>query len=518
MIAASTTTFVILIVAVAVFIWNKLPPAVVSLGVALALYLTGVLTLAQTVAGFGDPLIIYIASLFVISEALDATGVTAFAGQQLMARTGTNPRSVVLALMLLVALLTAIISVNGSVAALVPVGVILATRIGKPPSKLLMPMAFAAHAGSLLTLLGSPINLFVSEISQESGNRPFGFLEFALAGIPLVVGTFAINLFLGPKVLPDRTPRDAPNDLSRYAEMMAREYDLADADATVSYHQGLQEIVVPPRSSFIGEHVYVGMPMQGDDLFVVALRRGDAALENGQLQAGDILVIRGGWSALDERLVEPDVVTVAEPEQVRRQSGRFGPRTYLTLAIVVPMCVLLAAGVAPPAIIVLAAAVLLVALKALSREQAQGAIQLPTLITIAGMIPLSTAIQTSGAADQISDRLVSAFGDSPRLLLIGVVVVVLILGQFISNLATALIVAPIAVAVAQNTHSSPLPMLMAIAVAAAAAFLTPVATPANLMIQEPAGYRFGDYWRLGLPNLIFFGLVAAFVVPVIWRF
>lgn len=508
----------ILIAAVVVFIWNNLPPSVVALGVALALYLTGVLSLPQTVAGFGDPLIIYIASLFVISEALDATGVTAFAGQQLMARTGTSPRSVVLGLMILVALLTAIISVNGSVAALVPVGVILATRIRRAPSKLLMPMAFAAHAGSLLTLLGSPINLLVSEVSQEAGSRPFGFFEFALAGVPLVVGTFAINLFLGPKVLPNRTPQDAPNDLSRYAELMAHEYDLADEDATVSYHEGLTEIVIPPRSSLIGEHVYVGMPMQGEELFVVALRRGGSALENGQLQAGDILVVRGAWSALDEHLAEPDAVSVAEPAEVRRQSGRFGPRTYLTLAIVVPMCVLLALGVAPPAIVVLAAAVLLVALKALSREQAQSAIQLPTLITIAGMIPLSMAIQTSGAADLISTRLVSAFGDSPRLLLIGLVVVVLILGQFISNLATALIVAPIAVAVSQSTHTSPLPMLMAIAVAAAAAFLTPVATPANLMIQEPAGYRFGDYWRLGLPNLILFGLVAAFAVPVIWPF
>lgn len=518
MIAASTTTFVILVVAVAVFISNKLPPSVVAVTVALALYLTGVLTLGQTVADFGDPLIVYIASLFVVSEALDATGVTAFAGQQLMARTGTRPRSVVLGLMILVAVLTAIISVNGSVAALVPVGVILATRIRRAPSKLLMPMAFAAHAGSLLTLLGSPINLLVSEVYQDAGARPFGFFEFALAGIPLVVGTFAINLFLGPKVLPERIPRDAPNDLSQYAELMAREYDLADEDAAVSYHEGLNEIVIPPRSSFIGEHVYVGMPMQGDELFVVALRRGGSALESATLQAGDILVVRGGWSALDEHLGDADVVSVAEPQEVRRQSGRFGRRTYLTLAVVVPMCVLLVVGAAPPAIVVLAAAVLLVALQALTREQAQSAIQLPTLITIAGMIPLSTAIQTSGAADQISSRLVTTFGDSPRLLLIAVVVVVLILGQFISNLATALIVAPIAIAVSQTTHTSPLPMLMAIAVAAAAAFLTPVATPANLMIQEPAGYRFGDYWRLGLPNLILFGLVAAFLVPVIWPF
>lgn len=518
MIGASTTTFVVLLVAVAAFISNKVPPAVVAVGVALALYLTGVLDLAQTVAGFGDPLVVYIGSLFVVSEALDATGLTAYVGRQLMARVGRQQTAVVLALMVLVALLTAVISVNGSVAALVPVGVLLATRIGRPSSRLLMPMAFAAHAGSLLTLLGSPINLLVSEISEESGSRAFGFFEFALAGIPLVVGTLTINLLLGPRVLPDRRPQKAPSDLSRYAELVAGGYQLADEDARISDREGIAEVVIPPRSSIIGEHVYVGMPTGSGQLYVVALRRGDTTLENAELQAGDVVVVRGAWSQLDEQLAQPDVVGVTEPAQVRRQSGRLGPRSYLTLGIVVPMCVLLAWGILPPAIVVLAAAGLLVALKAVTREQAQGAIQLPTLITIAGMIPLSTALQSSGAADTISERLVSAFGDSPRLLLIAVVVVVLILGQFISNLATALVVAPIAVAVSQSTHTSPLPMLMAIAVAAAAAFLTPVATPANLMIQEPAGYRFGDYWRLGVPNLVLFGAVAAFLVPVIWPF
>jgi di/tricarboxylate transporter len=98
------------------------------------------------------------------------------------------------------------------------------------------------------------------------------------------------------------------------------------------------------------------------------------------------------------------------------------------------------------------------------------------------------------------------------------VVVVLVLGQFISNLATVLIVAPIAITVANSAHVSPLPMMMAITVAGAASFMTPVATPGNLMVQEPGGYRFSDYWKLGLPCLILFGAVAIFVVPLIWRF
>ena len=107
----------------------------------------------------------------------------------------------------------------------------------------------------------------------------------------------------------------------------------------------------------------------------------------------------------------------------------------------------------------------------------------------------------------------------PRALLLGLVLLVFVLGQLISNMATALIVIPIAVSsAAAELDVSAKPVLMAVCVAAAAAFLTPVATPANLMVMEPGGYRFGDYWKLGLPMLVLFGLVAVLLVPVIWSF
>jgi di/tricarboxylate transporter len=93
-----------------------------------------------------------------------------------------------------------------------------------------------------------------------------------------------------------------------------------------------------------------------------------------------------------------------------------------------------------------------------------------------------------------------------------------VLGQLISNTATVLIVAPIAISVARALDLSVQPFMMALAVAGAAAFLTPIATPANLMVMEPAGYRFGDYWKLGLPLALFFLAVAVFYVPLVWPF
>ncbi len=92
------------------------------------------------------------------------------------------------------------------------------------------------------------------------------------------------------------------------------------------------------------------------------------------------------------------------------------------------------------------------------------------------------------------------------------------LGQLISNTATALIVIPIAISSAAELDVSARPVLMAVNVAATAALLTPVATPANMMVMEPGGYRFGDYWKLGLPLMGWYAVIAIVVVPLIWRF
>ena len=107
-------------------------------------------------------------------------------------------------------------------------------------------------------------------------------------------------------------------------------------------------------------------------------------------------------------------------------------------------------------------------------------------------------------------------GAGPYALLLGLFLLTAVLGQLISNMATALIVIPVALSAAAEMDVSAEPVLMAVAVSAAAAFLTPVATPANLMVLGPGGYRFGDYWKLGLPLLALFGVVAVLLVPVIW--
>jgi di/tricarboxylate transporter len=262
------------------------------------------------------------------------------------------------------------------------------------------------------------------------------------------------------------------------------------------------------------------MVTESGDLVVIAIQRREEELAGETtLEAGDTLLLRGTWSDLDYHVGDPDVLVVDDPDAVRRQTVPLGEGAGRSLAVVGVMVVLLATGITPPAVAGLLAACAIVVSGVLSIDQAYRGIQWTTVILIAGMIPLATAMTQTGAAERLADRLLDLVGDhGPRALLVGLVLLVFVLGQLISNTATVLVVIPIAVSAAADLDVSPRPVLMAVCVASGAAFLTPIATPANLMVMEPGGYRFGDYWKLGLPLMALYAVVAIFLVPVIWSF
>jgi di/tricarboxylate transporter len=210
---------------------------------------------------------------------------------------------------------------------------------------------------------------------------------------------------------------------------------------------------------------------------------------------------------------------VSSPELVRRQAVPMGPGARQAVVILLAMIVLLATGFVPPAVAGLLAAGAIILTGIMTVEQSYRAIGWTTVILVAAMMPLSTAMVETGAASLMADHLVSLVGQAgPLALLAGLFVLTAIMGQLISNTATALIVIPIGVAAATSMGVSPRPILMSTAVAAAASFLTPIATPTNLMVMGPGGYAFGDYWKLGLPLMIWFFVVSVGIVPLIWRF
>lgn len=603
-------TGIIVAIAVVLFVTNKVPVVLVAMGTALGLWATGVLTLPQALAGLGDPAVIFIASLFVVSSGLEVTGVTAWAGQLLIKGAGEESRTRLLLLMMgLVSLLVALISLNGAVAALLPVVVVTAVRLRRNSSQLLMPLVFAGHAGSMLALTGSPVNVLVSEAGLDAGVGSFGFFEFALAGIPLLAGTMAIIILFGERLLPQRNGATMPADFSRHARTLVEQYGLAsglhqlrvrttcpyvgkpsheidlgtwsglqlvaiqdgdtagplrrttiaegdhlllrgDAEAAANFaaqmhlafreegagdseetlfnrRSGLAEVVIPPRSGLIGQTVFPGMVTESGDLIVLAVQRGAGeAPSTGAtksagvaLQAGDTMLLQGTWKALDTHLDDPDVLVVSSPELVRRQAVPMGPGAKQAIVILLAMVLMLATGIVPSAVAGLLAAGAIILSGIMTVEQSYRAISWTTVILVGAMMPLSTAMIETGAAKLMADHLVAMVGDAgPTALLAGLFILTAVLGQLISNTATALIVIPIGVAAATAMGISPRPVLMSTAVAAAGAFLTPIATPTNLMVMGPGGYVFSDYWKLGLPLLIWFFVVAVFIVPLIWRF
>jgi di/tricarboxylate transporter len=592
-----TLSLIILGLTVAMFVWNRLPVEVVAVLTALALWATGVLGFPEVLAGFGDPVVVFIATLFVVSEGIDSTGVTAWAGQVIVRHAGTTRIRVLVAVTVLAAVLSALITLNGAVAALLPLVVVLAVRIGELPSRMLMPLSFAGSAGSLLMLTGTPVNIIVSDAAQDAGAGAFPFFSFAVVGVPLVIGTVAISVFLGPRLLPATRPAHPAADLAVHAQTLGSHYALTDrfyrlrvpelspllglgvddvdlaaypevtivglqdgrgrartdssidvddvlvvtgpndqvdsltADASLAVSMtpagelmnreaGVVEAVIPPRSSLVGETVFPGM-LRSRDLVIVAVQRmgKDRGNRQTQLAEGDAILVHGPWAALDELTRDRDVLLVDSPELVRRQAIPWGSKASVAVAILAATVILLATGLVPPAMAGLLGATAMVLMRVVGPRQAYRAISWQIIVMIGALIPLSGAIQASGAADRIADLVVDAVGPGrPYLLLLALFALTAALGQMVSNTATVLIVTPIAVAAAQGTGTSVKPVLMLVAVAGAASLLTPVSTPANMMIMSPAGYRFGDYWRLGIVVLAWWLLVALLVVPLVWPF
>lgn len=597
------STALVIAVTVALFAWNRLPVTIVAMTAALSLWALGVVTLEQAMAGFGDRAIMFIASLFIVSAALEKTGVTAWAGQILIAQAGQSRSRLLLIIMAAAGCLTALISAGGAVAALMPVAVMAAIRLRHSPSQLLMPLAFAAHAGANILLTGAPKNILVSEALEDKGLAGFGFFEFALVGIPLLIGTMAIVLLLGRRLLPAQGQARLPADFSRHAHTLVEHYGLTDgffrlrlrencdligrsptglalpdghglalvsvqaggtqqilrdrplaagdylvvkgeADAVARFatdahlalrendegaaaqtlfgqKTGLAEVVIPPRSALIGRSVSPGMVTPTGDIMVLSVQRGGVELDPADpvLRAGDTVLVKGSWQALDLRLGEADVLVVNSPDLVRRQAVPMGAGAGVALAALGFLVAMLATGLLPPAVAGLIAAFIVIGGGVIDVEESYRAIHWTTVILIGAMMPLSTAMVQSGAADLVAGKLVALTGGGgPIVFLAGLFVLTASLGQIMSNTATTMLVIPIAMAAATAMGVSPRPIMMSLCIAGAASFLTPIATTTNLMVMGPGGYRFGDYWKLGTPLMLWFFVMAVFYVPLIWRF
>ncbi|UOB17520.1 SLC13 family permease [Abyssalbus ytuae] len=221
-----TLLLVILFLTIAFFIWGKFPPDVVALMSMIALFLTGILNLSETLSGFSNPTVIMIAALFIIGEGLARTGWTAVAGQKFVSWAGKSVSKLLVIVTLGSSILSGFVSNTGTVAALLPVTVSAAWNAGTLPSKLLMPVAFGSNTGGLLTLTGTPPNIIASNALVEAGYEGFSFFEFSLIGVPLLIIAIIYFRYIGRHLLPSRKTDNKPVNIDSEMHKWIKDYSI----------------------------------------------------------------------------------------------------------------------------------------------------------------------------------------------------------------------------------------------------------------------------------------------------
>ncbi len=315
-------------------------------------------------------------------------------------------------------------------------------------------------------------------------------------------------------------------------ERVARRYNLelravtGDGEALsgelLSSEVGIAEVLLAVRSQYIGRTL---AEMRFADKFrvqVLSIMRGERQLVKASepLKFGDALLVRGRWDDIDLLRNEArNFVVVGSPDALARQVVELTPRSAFAVLAMVGMVVMMVTNIVPTVIAALITAVAMVLAGCLNMEQAYRSIGWQSVVLIAAMIPMSTALQVTGGTEFMAGLLVDSFGQfGPTALLAGVFLMTVSFGQVISNTATAILVAPIALQAAVALGVSPFPVLMGVAVAASASFMTPIGTTTNLMVYTPGGYRFVDYVKVGAPLTLLFLIVTLLLAPIIWPF
>lgn len=282
----------------------------------------------------------------------------------------------------------------------------------------------------------------------------------------------------------------------------------------------MAEVLILPNSALIGKTIVEAKVRTEFGLTVVGLRHGPVAnqydLLHEVLKTGDTLLVVGPWKAIET--LQPghdDLIAIRLPtefHQILEVPGK-APQAVASLLLVVGLMV---SGLIPNVQAALLGCLLMGALGCIDLTSAYRSIDWKTIVLIVGMLPFSVALERTGGVELAADglRWLTA-GAGTSVTLATLFALTALLGMFISNTATAVLMAPVAIAVAQEMHASPYPFAMIVALAASTAFMTPVSSPVNTLVVAPGNYTFGDFVRLGVPFSIIVMIVSVLLVPLL---
>ncbi len=418
----ATITLIFLLFAIVMFVTEKLPLGLTSMIVCVGLVLTGVLEWKDAFSGFIDSNVILFVAMFIVGGALFETGMANKIGG-LVTKFAGSERKLIVAIMVIVGVMSGFLSNTGTAAILIPVVVGIAAKSGYKRSKLLMPLVFAAAMGGNLSLIGAPGNMIAQSTLQEATGESFGFFEYAVVGIPILIVGIIFYATIGMKLLPDHDVTD--DDGSAYA---------ADDFSNVPKWKQVLSLVILVAT-------LLGMIFE----------------------------------------------------------SQIGIKLHITGCI---------------------GAILLIVTGVISEKNALKSIDLKTIFLFGGTLSLATALQQTGAGQEIADVVIGLLGENPSPMILTFVVFIIccVLTNFMSNTATTALMAPICLSIAQGMGADPRAVLMACVIGGSCAYATPIGMPANTMVFGIGGYKFNDYVKSGLPLILIATVVSMIVLPIAFPF
>jgi di/tricarboxylate transporter len=285
---------------------------------------------------------------------------------------------------------------------------------------------------------------------------------------------------------------------------------------------GIAEVLLPPRSSMIGKNLVETRFGSLYRLTVLGIRRPQVEeeldIKNTRLQFGDILLVQGPWqNILNLRKQRRDFIVMGQPESMLGAPTR--AKAPIAMLILAGMLLIMITNLLPITTTSMLAALAMILTGCLTIDDAYDSINWRSLVLIAGMLPMSIALERVGLVNLIAQWLTESIGTyGPLALLGGVFLLTSIFTQLLSNTATTVLVAPIALAAANQLQVDPHALLMGVAIAASMAFATPVASPVNTLVMGAGSYRFSDYIKVGTPLLIMSLFVSIIILPILFPF
>ncbi|RMG74796.1 MAG: SLC13 family permease [Chloroflexi bacterium] len=623
----------ILAVAIFLFITEWLRVDVVALGVVVCLTLTGILTPEQAIAGFSSSALITIAALFIVGGAVLQTGLASMIGRRILGIAGSDEKRLIVVIMVATALLSGVMSNTGTVAVLLPAIVGLAYSAKISPSKLLIPLAFAASLGGAMTLIGTPPNIIMADALKAANVERiangletfhvFQFFDFTLVGAPLLIGGVLFMATIGRRLLPDYKPDieeltpDNPQELMdsyglngnlAYLRIqpdsklvgvalgdtrIRRDYDITvveiirsnqlrpvaqfgkqrimietaglthifptaqtvlhaddilvlqgqeaairnlayshnlsfesppeDTKETLVNRQiGVAEVVLPPRSSLIGKTLRQVRFGPSYNLTVLGIKRPGASeppdIKKTTLRFGDILLVRGLWhDIMALKKQRSDFVVMGQPETMIDNTNT--NKAPVAAAIMATMLIILMFEILPLVTASLLAALAIILTGCLTMDEAYESIDWKSILLIGGMLPMATALTEVGLVNEIALQVQNSVGSANPRIIVGVLfLLTAVLTQVLSNTATAVLLAPIALQIADRLQITPYSLLMSVALGASMAFASPVASPVNTLVLGAGQYKFADFTKVGLPLIVIGFVISVIIIPIFFPF